>query len=156
MPDPAVIHNTFVIERSYPQALEIVFNAFSDPSKKRRWYAGDNRTAEEFESDFRPQGVERFSYRMGQDTPFPGVLITNEGVHCDIIPNERIVIASTMTLGGRRISASLFTMEFVPAEQGTNLIFTHQGAFFEGSGGPEMREGGWRYLLEQLAKSLAP
>ena len=41
-----------------------------------------------------------------------------------------------MTLGDRRISASLFTFEFLAAGKGTDLIFTHQGAFFERSGGP--------------------
>jgi hypothetical protein len=33
---------------------------------------------------------------------------------------------------------------------GTELILTHQGAFFEGADGPEMREEGWRKLLERL------
>ena len=36
-----------------------------------------------------------------------------------------------------------------------NPIFTHQGAFFEGADGPEMREAGWRKLLDQLATDMA-
>jgi hypothetical protein len=60
-----------------------------------------------------------------------------------------------MTLGGRRISCSLVTMELLATETGTDLICTHQGAFFEGSGGPEMREAGWRTLLDQLGTELA-
>ena len=71
------------------------------------------------------------------------------------MPDRRIVTASTMPLGDRRISASLVTLEFLPAENGTDLICTHQGAFFEGADGPQMREGGWRHLLEQLARELA-
>ena len=55
-----------------------------------------------------------------------------------------------MSLGDHRFSASLVTIEFVPTEKGTDLICTHQGAFFEGSDGPEMREAGWRKLLDQL------
>jgi hypothetical protein len=43
----------------------------------------------------------------------------------------------------------------VPAEQGTELIFTEQAAFFEGADGPQMREEGWRKLLESLAQELA-
>jgi hypothetical protein len=43
----------------------------------------------------------------------------------------------------------------VAAEKGTNLIFTEQGAYFEGSDGPKMRQDGWRLLLESLAKELA-
>jgi hypothetical protein len=31
---------------------------------------------------------------------------------------------------------------------------THQGAFFEGADGPEMREHGWRTLFDKLAVEL--
>ena len=55
-----------------------------------------------------------------------------------------------MTLGDQRISASLVTFEFLPADKGTDLICTHQGAFFEGADGPQIREAGWRNLLDQL------
>ena len=37
----------------------------------------------------------------------------------------------------------------------TVLILTHQGAFFEGSDGPQMRKGGWEHLLDRLGASLA-
>jgi hypothetical protein len=57
-----------------------------------------------------------------------------------------------MAIGEKRISASLTTFEFLPSKTGTDLIFTHQGAFFEGADGPEMREEGWRKLLEQLTE----
>jgi uncharacterized protein YndB with AHSA1/START domain len=60
-----------------------------------------------------------------------------------------------MTFGDKRISASLVTVEFLPTEEGTDLICTHQGAFFEGADGPQMREAGWRHLFEQLANELA-
>jgi hypothetical protein len=43
----------------------------------------------------------------------------------------------------------------VPTEKGTDLILTHQAAFFEGADGPKMRQDGWRKLLEKLAKELA-
>jgi uncharacterized protein YndB with AHSA1/START domain len=38
---------------------------------------------------------------------------------------------------------------------GTLLLFTEQGAFFEGADGPKIREDGWRQLFEQLASELA-
>jgi hypothetical protein len=55
-----------------------------------------------------------------------------------------------MAIDGKCISASLATVEFLPSEDGTDVIFTHQGAFFEGSDGPQMREAGWRKLLSRL------
>ncbi len=33
-------HDTFVIERNFPQAPERVFNAFADPAAKARWFSG--------------------------------------------------------------------------------------------------------------------
>ena len=154
--EPSVIHNTFVIERSFPAAPDRVFAALADPSRKRRWFAdGGGYDVESYEMEFRVGGAERMQLRFKPGTPFPGTPLVNEGAHQDIVPNRRVVTAYTMTLGGRHISASLATFELLPTETGTDLIFTHQGAFFEGSDGPQMREAGWRSLLDRLAAELS-
>jgi uncharacterized protein YndB with AHSA1/START domain len=132
-----------------------VFAAFADPAKKRRWFAeGESHDVEEFEMDFRVGGTERARYRFKEGTPFKGVALANEGSFQDIVPNQRVVTASTMTFGEKRISASLVTVEFLATDKGTDLICTHQGAFFEGADGPQIREAGWRQLLDQLANEL--
>ena len=155
MEEQSVIHNTFVIERSYPKPPERVFSAFADAAKKRRWFAeSKTHEVELFEMDFRVGGVERARYRFKEGTPFPGVALTNEGSYQDIVPNRRVVIASAMCLGDRRISATLVTFELLATDKGTDLILTHQGAFFEGADGPEMREAGWRSLLGHLGHEL--
>jgi uncharacterized protein YndB with AHSA1/START domain len=155
MSEPTAVHSTFVLERSYPKPPERVFAAFADAHQKRRWYA-DSRGHEvvAFDQDFRVGGVERLEYRFNGGTPFPGAALTNEGRYQDIVPNRRIVTASTMELADHRISASLVTIEFLPTDKGTDLICTHQGTFFEGSDGPEMRQQGWQTLLDRLEKEL--
>lgn len=156
MEEQSVIHSTFVIERSYGKPPERVFSAFADAAQKRRWYAeGESHEVEQFEMDFRVGGAERTRYRFKEGTPFPGVALTNNGSYEDIVPNRRIVTASTMSLGEKRISASLVTVELVATDKGTDLICTHQGAFFEGADGPQIREAGWRKLLDRLSTDLA-
>ncbi len=157
MEKTTVTHGTFVIERTYAATPERVFAAFSDPVKKRRWFVeGKVHIAEDFEMDFRVGGKERSRYRLAENTPYPGTPVTNETTYQDIVPNRRIVIAYTMTLGEKRVSASQATFELVPSEKGTDLTFTEQGAYFEGADGRQMREQGWSTLLDDLAKELAP
>jgi len=153
---PTVTHGTFVIERTYSATPERVFAAFQDPAKKRRWFIeGRSNEAETFEMDFRVGGTERSSYRMGPNSPLPaGTVISNETKYMDIVPNRRIVIAYTMSMGERRFSSSQATFELVPSEKGTDLTFTEQGAYFEGSDGVQRREAGWRQLLEHLVKGI--
>ena len=151
--EQSVIHNTFVIERSLAAKPERVFAAFADPIQKRRWFIeGDHHEVEQFDMDFRIGGSEHASYRFKEGTPLAGKTLTNLTTYQDIIPNRRMVFTSSMSLGDNRISATLVTAEFLASETGTDIILTHQGAFFEGADGPERREAGWRTLLDRLTR----
>lgn len=149
------IHDTFAIERHYPHSRERLYVALSDPSIKRRWYSAERPGVMEFELDFRLGGIERQHYTLGDDTPFPGAVIENEGRIEDIVPEQRIVLTSTTTFAGKRISTALITYELADDDGGTKLTLTHQCAFYEGADGPEMRRAGWETLLDVLARTLA-
>jgi uncharacterized protein YndB with AHSA1/START domain len=158
MQEPSVIHNTFVLDRSYPKPPQTVFAAFADAGKKRRWYAeGEGHELQQFDLDFRVGGTERLTYRLGAGTPVAGMTITNEGRYQDIVPERRIVTATTMDLEDKRILISLVTVEFLGTDSGTDLILTHQGSYLSGSSGltPQMLEAGWRGLLDALQAELA-
>jgi uncharacterized protein YndB with AHSA1/START domain len=149
-----VVHDTFVIVRTYPKAPSAVYAAFADPVRKRRWYGG--KATEQYENDFQVGGTETSGSRMGDDTPFPGASLVSRSSYLDIVAEVRIVQAQTMSMDGRRFSASLITFEFRAAADGsTELVFTHQAGFFEGSDGPQMRKHGWTVLLDNLAAELA-
>jgi hypothetical protein len=45
-------------------------------------------------------------------------------------------------------------VELEAAGAGTRLVYTEQGAFFEGANGPSSRKQGWSELLERLAATL--
>jgi uncharacterized protein YndB with AHSA1/START domain len=156
----AVVHGTFRIERTYPVSPSRVFSAFASSAAKRRWFAeSKGAEAEEFTLDFRVGGREVTRFRFKGDpalagAPPAGTEFRNDSVYQDIVPDRRIVLAYTMSVGDRRISASLATVELAPAGEGTRLAFTEQAAFFEGSDGPELREKGWSALLEALGADL--
>ena len=155
MEERSAVHSTFIIQRNYPVPPERVFSAFSDPAMKRRWFVeGENKVVDTFEMDFRAGGMERARYHYVEGKPFRDAPFTHEGIFQHIIPNRCIVGSSTMTLGGKTISAALTTVDLVPDAEGTKVIFTFQGAFFEGSDGPEMREKGWQTLLDRLGTVL--
>ncbi len=151
MEKQSVTHSSFVIERSFPKAPERVFAAFADPAKKRRWFAeSDGFAVREFEMDFRVGGIEQSRFKMPDGTP-----LANDTSYHDIVPNQRIVFAYTMSVAGRRISTSLVTIELLPTGRGTDFIYTEQAAFFEGSDGAEIRKAGWSTIFERLERELA-
>lgn len=153
----SVAHSTFSIERTFPASPSRVFSAFADQATKRRWFAeGEGWEVQEFTGDFRVGGRELARFRFKGHVPGHGDTpeMRNDTTYQDIVPDRRIVFAYTMTVGEKRISASLATVEIVPSGDGTRLTYTEQGAFFEGADGPETRAEGWRALLEALGKEL--
>jgi len=154
MSEANVIHSTFVVERSYPQSPERVYAAFSQPARKRRWYAEGEHEIQEFEMEFRIGGSERFRYRFKPGHPIAGSEISNESTYQDIVPENRIVTTTKMSLNGKPVQIALLTFEFLPSEAGTNLVLTNQGTFVDWPDGPKMIEQGWRSLFERLNKEL--
>jgi uncharacterized protein YndB with AHSA1/START domain len=152
MSEQPVVHNTFVIERSYPVKPERVFAAFADPAQKRRWSAdGEHHQVQSYEHDFRVGGKEHYALGFNEGHPLMGLSLKSENVYREIVPNRRIIFTSTMAVADKCISVSLGTVELLPSAKGTDLILTFQSAFLEGADGPEMREAGWRKLLDKLA-----
>lgn len=155
MEQPKVIHSTFTLERSFNKSPEAVFAALSDPAKLRRWFAGENQNdVQEFTVDFSIGGEQLLRYRL-KGGPVDGQEIVNIGRFQEIVANERIVTVATMALEGKRFSASQVTYELLRSEGGTDLILTHQGAFFDMPYGPQMLEQGWRALMDKLTAELA-
>lgn len=146
----SAFHNTFVAERSYSQSPERVFAAFAQPERKRQWYAEGDHDIHEFEMDFKVGGGERFRYKFRPGHPIAGSEILNEASYYDIVEDERIVMATKMSLNGKPIVMALVTIELVRSASGTDLVLTNQGTFVDWEAGPQMIEAGWRSLLERL------
>jgi uncharacterized protein YndB with AHSA1/START domain len=158
MSERPVIHNTFVLERTYPATASRVFAAFASKEAKEVW--GDTGDLSEPgpdagdapEFDFRIGGHERFG--MG----YQGVNYRYDASYYDIVPDQRIIYSYEMYADGARISVSVATIEFVATAEGTELTWTEQGAYLDGIDGaeaPQLRRGGTAEMLEGLAKYLA-
>ena len=157
MSEPKVVHSTFVVERSFPKPVDAVYAALSKPEKVKQWFAeGDRHDLVEFNLNFAEGGTQRLVYRMREGTPVAGMVIDNEARFQEIVQNDRVVMATTMKFNGKRVVASQITFELVPSQKGTDLICTHQGAYFEGSPAqfPQMLKEGWTALLGQMSKVL--
>jgi uncharacterized protein YndB with AHSA1/START domain len=143
---------TFTIERTYPAKPERVFKAFSDERSKRKWFGGGDEWQQlENAFDFRVDGVE---INIGRHAS--GVVSAFHCTYHDIVPDQRIVYAYRMTLDGKPLSSSLASIEIHPEGDGTHLILTEYGVYFDGFGEKDAqgREHGTNWLMDRLGESL--
>jgi uncharacterized protein YndB with AHSA1/START domain len=159
-----IVHDTLVIERSYPVPPARVFAAFADVETKRRWFTVDKEQAATavtvaYENDFRVGGKETNRIRWSVDSPGgspAGTVMGTDSIYLDIVENDRIVFASSMLVGDSRISSSLATIQFVPEGQGTRVVCTEQVVFYDDkSPAIKLRKHGWTHILDKLAKAIA-
>ena len=153
----AVIHDTFVIERTYPVPASRVFAAFASKHAKEAW--GDTGDLDKpaaadsgAEFSFEAGGRERHGFG------YQGVSYRYDARYYDIVPDQRIIYSYEMYADGARISVSVATIEFRPADGGTALTWTEQGAYldgFDGAPAPGLRMEGTAEMLDGLTKYLA-
>ena len=140
----AVAHESFTIERTYPNCREHVWSAWANPAKKAKWFGGKVPSM-----DFVVGGGESASFKddMGEHV--------NETRFFEIVENERIVMAYSMAMNGRIHTVSLATIQFADHNGGTRLTFTEQMCIIPPSDGVEGRRHGWGELLGGLETFLA-
>lgn len=150
MTERSIEHASFTIERTYSATPPKVFAAWADPVAKRRWFVEDlTWKTSEYEFDFRVGGREHGRFQ-GEDGP----AFINDTVYLDIVPDQRIAFAYSMSTDDGPFSASLVTVDFQSDGDGTKLVFTEQGAFFDGFDQPTMRQTGWGWLFDALDRAL--
>jgi uncharacterized protein YndB with AHSA1/START domain len=147
----SVTHATFTIERRYRCAPHETFRAFADPELKRQWFANPGNWPDAvWQLDFRVGGGE-----INSGGPPGGRHNAFRSRFHDIVENERIVFAYDLLHDHRLISVSLTTIEFFADGDGTRLLFTEQGAFFDDPDAMVAREHGTGKLLDALERFLA-
>lgn len=139
MTEAAIVHDSFTVERIYPNCRDHVWSAWSMPAKKAKWFGGGDHSL-----DFRAGGGERASFcdEMGEHV--------NETRYFEIVEGERIIMAYSMAVNGRVHTVSLATILFADEGGGTRLTFIEQMCVIPPSDGVEGRRHGWGELLGGL------
>ncbi|PTE11667.1 SRPBCC domain-containing protein [Mesorhizobium helmanticense] len=137
-------HDSFTLERVYPNRKAEVWAAWSIREKKAEWLGNSA-----LEMDFRPGGFERGAYRHATDDH------VNETRYFEIVEGERIVLAYSMAVNGRIHTVSLATITFTDENGQTRLRYTEQMCIIPPSDGLRGREHGWSALLDALGSCLA-
>jgi uncharacterized protein YndB with AHSA1/START domain len=146
----SIRQHDFTIERQFPQSPAQTFGAFAEPELKRRWFGPPEGWSDaDWALDFRVGGSE---LSVGRDPG--GTLHEFRSRFHDIVDGERIVFAYDLLLDDRLISVSLTTVETRPDGDGTRLVFTEHGAFFDDLEDPAEREHGTGLLIDRLAAFL--
>ena len=153
----SVIHDTFVIERTYAAMPTQVFAAFASDEAKNSWGdTGDLAPVGESDGetvfDFRVGGRERFGFGWRD------VVYRYDALYYDIVPDQRVVYSYEMYANDVRISVSIATIAFTKNSDGTALIWTEQGAYLDGVDGPGaagLRREGVSEMLDNLPRYLA-
>ena len=150
MTERTVSHATFVIDRTYEAPPERVFAAWTSPEVKSQWFGDVANPSPDYQLDFRVGGRE-----LNKGGPQGGAIYTYDALYQEIVPGQRIAFSYIMDMDQTRISVSVATVEFKPDGRRTRLVYTEQGAYFDGHDKPEFREHGTKELLNNLATYLA-
>ena len=142
----ATLHATLVFEREIPAPVEEVFAAFADPVARTAWGApSDTAVVIYDEADFREGGQDRFRCGSKADPNIHGMTR-----YLEITVNRRVVSSETIVMDGRRLCASLNTLELTPHGEKTKLKSTIQLASFIGEDMLKGHETGNNASLDNL------
>ena len=142
------LHTTLVFERDVPAPVEKVFAALADPVARSQWGAPSETAVIIYdEADFREGGQDRF--RCGSKAN-PNIHGTTR--YLDILTNHHVVSSETISMEGRRLCASLTTLELEPLGNSTKLTHTTQLASFIGEDMVKGYEAGTNDSLDNLVR----
>ena len=151
MTSPTPVHSSFTTERVFNAPVHLVYEAWSDPAVKAKWFIGpDNWAPIRRELGLEGQGRgERLEGRFDDGTE------TLYTAHYHVIsPHDRLVYAYDMHIDGAHLSVSLATVTFEPQGAATKMIYTEQAVYLLGEDGGASRQGGTGAQFDRLGTYL--
>jgi uncharacterized protein YndB with AHSA1/START domain len=142
-----------VFTRVFDAPREIVFKAWTDPERLKRWWGPNGFTNPVCELDPRPGGAIRIHMRGPDGTVYP-----NRGVFHEIVEPERLVFSiGADDQQGNIIIEVVNTVTFT--EQGGKTTLTLQSRIIKATAeaAPYLAgmESGWSQALDHLAAEIA-
>jgi len=145
------LHATLVFERVVVAPPSAVFAAFADPVERAKWGTpSDTAVVIYDETAFREGGHDCFRCGSKINPNIHGVTR-----YLDIQVNRRIVSSETITVDGKRLCASLNTLELTADGQRTRLKSTTQLVSFIGQDMVNGHTTGTNASLDNLVRHFA-
>lgn len=143
-------HDTVTFERRYDAPPQRCFAAWADSEAMSRWAVpGPDHALLYEQSDFRVGGRDIARCGAKGDLRFRA-----EVLYLDIVEDERIVFAETISEGGKPLCASLVSVCIAPDGKGARLNMTCQVTEFMDGMADGYREG-YGASLDNLVSELA-
>ena len=139
MSDPLSLQVKRVIKASAAD----LFDAWTKPELMQKWYAPAPMKVLSSSADLRIGGAYHNEVQKGSE------ILRVEGIYKQIIPNQLLVFTWTPCTAGPGYE-TLVTVEFKPAQSGTEITITHEG--FKDIETRNGHEYGWNGCLDLMAK----
>jgi len=139
-----------VIIRLLNAPRDVVFRAWTDPSRVRQWWGPKDFPATDMEMDVRPGGAWRGRLRSTED----GRILSHRGVFREVVPPERLAFTFAWDEEGERGLETLVTVTFV--DEGGKTRMTLRQAPFKSEAERDGHVGGWNRAFDRLLGHLGP
>ena len=159
---------TLNVSRTFSAPRDLVFSAWTDPEKLKRWWAAhEGFTTPIAEVDLRVGG----SYRLGMKPPDQNVILVVGGTFREVSPPEKLVYSWTWQapLDAKTLEPSdapspdmedmamandtLVTVEFRSQGNSTEVVLTHEN--FADQHSRDEHNQGWNGVMDHLADAIA-
>ena len=144
---------TAVLTRMIAGTPSAVYAAVTDPAKLRLWLRPADFVTTEVEADLRVGGSFRFRMRRAD-----GAFFGAEGVYCEVVPNERVVLTWRWNEGPEdEVQAreeTLLTIAVQAVGDATRVTLTHE--LLPNEAFVQSHSTGWAEALDALERCFPP
>lgn len=153
--DRYVVHQTFAIERSFPQVPTKVYMAFANQDRRKPWFVFPDESWRMQKKNFNFGPESKDVYVAHPPAHADGASPITYLMYLSDTSFERVAYAYELSRGDERVSVSLATVELTLEGTGTRLVYNEQAAFLDERETCERRSACISAVLDRLGAWLA-